>query len=164
MLRGAFAPLFFNDMNKKFEKKTDEPQNIQKRDASSSKKRIKIALIIIASALAVLLALTAVLPLIEKAIEPDVETSDYEDYRFYEIDYSANLLENQLYLNHSRAIRFADLNTEYVLKEENASSISPSAKFFYDFFDRYFRYFVFEFFINIFHYLIPFINQKQKFK
>ncbi len=117
-------------MNRKYQKNSE---NIQKRDASSSKKIIKIALIVIASALALLLALAAVLPLIEKALEPEVETSEFADYRFYEADYNANILENELYLNCSRGINFSNENTEYVLNETNSANISPSAKFFYNY-------------------------------
>lgn len=120
-------------MNRKYEKDSESAKNIQKRDSSAAKKIIKITLIAVAASLVLLLALAALLPLIEKALEPKVETSEYEDYRFYEVDYNANILENELYLCCSRGIKFSDENTEYVLNETNSANISPSAKFFYDY-------------------------------
>ena len=120
-------------MNRKYEKDSESAKNIKKRDSSSSKKIIKTALIVIASALVLLLALAAALSLIEKALEPEVETSEYEDYRFYEADYNANIFENELYMSCSRGIKFSNENTEYVLNETNSANISPSAKFFYDY-------------------------------
>lgn len=117
-------------MNRKYQKNTE---NIQKRDSSSSKKIIKTVLIVVASLLALLLALVAVLPLIEEMLEPEIEVSEYADYRYYEADYSANIFENELYMAQSRGIKFSNENTEYVLNETNSANISPSAKFFYEY-------------------------------
>lgn len=106
-----------------------------KRDTSSDKKRIKKILLIVISSLLVLALLSCVLPLVLEHIQGGGDDVSYADYRFFEADYSKNILEDELYLSHNRSIRYNRYGSEQILTESNVTEISESAVFFYDYFN-----------------------------
>ncbi len=110
-----------------------DAEHIEKRDAAADKKKIKKTIIIVAVVLAVLLALSALLPLVLEWISPEYEDVSYEQWRFYEADYSKNIYEDKVYMGLTRSIKYTDENTERVLTKENSADISESAAFFYDY-------------------------------
>lgn len=116
-------------MNNNLQDKDHKP----KRNTSRSKKIIIIVAAVVAVSLAVLAVLSALLPELLDSLDRENYDSSFEDWRFFEADYSKNIYEDELYMSHSRNIRFKDENTEYVLTAENAESISSSAAFFYDY-------------------------------
>lgn len=105
----------------------------EKRDPSADKRKIKKAVIIVAAVIAVLALLAAVLPLVLELVTPDYEDVSYDQWRFYEADYSKNIYEDKVYMSQSRSIKYTDQNTERVLTAENCADISSSAAFFYDY-------------------------------
>ena len=119
-------------------KKEDNGRTIapeERRDTSADKKKIKKIMIIVLSALIVLFALYGVLNGVTYLLEPEYSEVSYEDYRFFEADYSKNILEDKLYLALNRNIYFERLGTENVLDEHNAIGISPAADMFYNYFN-----------------------------
>lgn len=106
-----------------------------RRDTSSDKKRIKRIIIIVVGIFAFLGLLLGVLALITKIIKPDYEDTSYEDFRFYEADYSKNILEDESYLNRNRDIFYDRYGTEQILTDTNVDDIAASARFFYDYFN-----------------------------
>lgn len=115
----------------KYTKNDSSP--IEKRDSSADKRKIKKAVIIVAAAAAVLALLAVVLPLVLELVTPDYEDVSYDNWRFFEADYSKNIYDDKIYMAHSRGIKFTDENTERVLTSENCAEISASAEFFYNY-------------------------------
>ena len=111
----------------------------QKRDTSKDKKRIKKIFIVVISALLALALLAGGLSLIAKWLYPDVETEFYDDYRFFEPDYSKNILEDKVYLSLRRGINYNRYGDECVLTKDNLINLHSSAEFFYNYFDNIIR-------------------------
>ena len=126
----CFGYADFLGFMKKEDKKVS-PEN--SRDTASDKKKIIKGLKIILWVFVVLGVLLGVLWLISEMLEPEIEDISYEDFRFFEADYNKNILEDEVYLSHNRSIYFDLYGSETVLTEDNAESISPSAKLFYDY-------------------------------
>lgn len=118
--------MFMKKENKKL-----PPEN--RRDASNDKKRIIKGLKIIVWTFVILGVLLGVLWLVTELLEPEIEDVSYEDFRFFEADYSKNILEDEVYLSHNRSIYFDLYGSETVITEDNAESISTAAEFFYDY-------------------------------
>lgn len=106
-----------------------------KRDTTADKQKIKKALKIVICVFLVLGLLLGALHLVTKWLEPEPEDISYEDFRFFEADYSKNILEDELYLAHNRGIYYNRFGNENELTEANAKDIAPAAEFFYDYFD-----------------------------
>lgn len=106
-----------------------------RRDAAADKKKIKRIALIVLSAFLVLAAIYGALLAVDDLLEPEYSEASYEDYRFYEADYSKNILEDKLYLSLNRNIYFERMGSESVLTKENAIGISLAADLFFDYFD-----------------------------
>jgi hypothetical protein len=106
-----------------------------RRDAAADKKKIKKIALIVLSAFLVLAAIYGALLAVDDLLEPEYSEASYEDYRFYEADYSKNILEDKLYLSLNRNIYFERMGSESVLTKENAIGISLAADLFFDYFD-----------------------------
>ncbi len=107
----------------------------QRRDTTADKKKIKKALIVIVCAFAALGVLLGILALVTELLKSDNDDISYEDFRFFEPDYSKNILEDELYLIHNRSIYYTRYGIENIITESNAKGISPSASLFYDYFN-----------------------------
>ncbi len=122
----------------------------EKRDPSSDKRKIKKIFIILLISAAVLAILAYGLPYVYELIKDDGQDDvSYADYRFYEADYSKNILDDALYMSKDRAIKYDRNGFEQVLTEENINQIHPTADFFYSYinciingkYDEYPQYF-----------------------
>ena len=121
-------------MNKEDKKKRSiAPED--RRDTTADKKRIKKILLITACVFLALLLLLGALELASALLEEEVSDISYEDYRFFEADYSKNILEDKLYLAQNRSIYFSRFGNENVINADNAYDIAPSAGMFYDYFN-----------------------------
>lgn len=108
----------------------------KKRDASADKKKVKKIFLVVACAFLVLGGLIGILSLVTEWISDDVETASYDDYRFYEPDYSNNILEDELYLSCNRGIHYNRYGNDTVLTAENIADLPESAAFFYNYFNN----------------------------
>lgn len=113
------------------ERRHVSPEN--KRDTSADKKKIKRILIAIICIFAALGLLWGALALVAELIKPEIEDVSYDDFRFFEADYDADLLQNKMYLSLNRNIYYNRYGTENLLTEETAADIAPAAEFFYDY-------------------------------
>ena len=120
-------------MNKDENKHDIAPE--EKRDTTNDKKKIKKIAVIVLAAFLVIGALYGALYAVELMLKPDYSDISYEDYRFFEADYSKNILEDQLYLSLNRNIYFERMGSENVLTKENAIGFSIAADLFYNYFD-----------------------------
>ncbi len=120
-------------MNKEKKNRSIAPED--RRDTTADKKKIKKILIIVICAFLVLGLLLGALELVSYLLEEEVSDISYDDFRFFEADYSKNLLEDKLYLAQNRNIYFGRFGNENVLTAENAENISPAAGMFYEYFD-----------------------------
>lgn len=108
------------------------PEN--KRDTSADKKKIKKALIIILSAFLALAVLWGALALVAELLKHSGEEEfSYDDFRFFEPDYNANLLENRMYTSLNRSVYFDRYGNEIVLTESNSAE-NAAADMFYKYF------------------------------
>ncbi len=114
------------------EKTTEIEEN--RRDRSSDKNKIKKAVVIIASVLAVLALITALIPAISALFADDDGTS-YNPMMFFEPDYTKNILDDASYLALDRGVYFNRFGNERRLTRENVADISQSAVLFLDYFD-----------------------------
>lgn len=117
-----------NDENKR---RHIAPEN--KRDTTADKKKIKKALIVIVCIFLALGVLLGVLALVTELLKPEPNDYSYEDFRFFEADYSRNLYEDKLYMSLNRNIYYDRYGSENILTESNAEDIAPAAGFFYSY-------------------------------
>lgn len=106
----------------------------QRRDTAKDKKRIKKIFIAIVAAFAALGIIMGVLLLVLELIKPEESDISYEDYRFFEADYSKNIFEDKVYMRKNRAIMYDRYGLETEIKEENAVNDTPAASLFYEYF------------------------------
>ncbi len=117
-------------MNNKNEKEVS-----QKRDTSADKKRIKKILLVVTAVFAVLLLITAVIPLVTELFADDYDDVSYNPMAFYEVDFNFDVRNDALYLKHNRDIKYNRYGNERVLAESNINDISPSAVLFFNYFN-----------------------------
>ena len=109
------------------------PEN--RRDTSADKKRIKKIAIIILCVFVSLGLILGVLALVAELLKDDYDDTSYEDFRFFEVDYNKNILEDELYLSKKRDIHYDRFGTQTILNDENFDDVSPAATFFYNYFN-----------------------------
>ena len=108
------------------------PEN--RRDTSADKKRIKKIAIIILCVFVSLGLILGVLALVAELLKDDYDDTSYEDFRFFEVDYNKNILEDELYLSKNRDVYYDRFGTQTILNETNYDDVSPAATFFYNYF------------------------------
>ena len=113
--------------------KNEKAEVTQKRDTSADKKRIKKIFIVIASVLAVLAIITALIPLVTELLQDGEGDVSYNPMAFYEVDYNIDIRNDELYQKHNRSIYYNRYGNERVLTKENVTDISPAAVLFYDY-------------------------------
>ena len=118
-------------MNENKERRTPSGE---KRDTAADKRKIKKAFTVVICIMLALCLLYGTLMLAEKLLQGGDESYSYEDYRFFEADYNANLLENRMYTSLNRGIYFDVYGSEYVLSESNVEQGEASGMF-YSYFD-----------------------------
>lgn len=118
-------------MKKIKERRRVAPEN--RRDTTADKQKIKkvfTAIICVFLALGLLLGL---LMLAEELLKNEPEEISYDDFRFFEPDYDANILENRMYMGLNRSVYFDRYGSENVLTEGSVTAGEASG-FFYDYF------------------------------
>lgn len=105
----------------------------QRRDTTADKKRIKKALIVIICIFLALGVLLGTLAIITSLLQQGEEEYSYDDFRFFEPDYDANLLENRMYTALNRNIYFDRYGSETVLTEADIT-VGEASEFFYNYF------------------------------
>ena len=108
---------------------------IMKRNTENDKKTIKKAFKIVLIVFLSLLVLLAAGYFITEYLRdnPDDEVSERE--KFFEPDYSFNILEDELYLSLDRNVMFTRNGVTQMLESNDPSEVCPAAAMFYDYFN-----------------------------
>lgn len=108
----------------------------EKRDASASKKRIKITALVVLAVLLVLGALVAAIPLLtDMILSRRGEDVSYNDWMFFEPDYGRDILSDEAYLSHNRRVYYDRFGDVITVSSPDPLDSSDSAAFFYRYFD-----------------------------
>lgn len=108
-----------------------------KRDASASKKRIKIIAIVVLAALLLLGALAAAIPALTDLILSRNNGNDvsFNKWLFFEPDYGKDILADEVYLSYNRRVYYDRFGDVTAVPSPDPLDSSDSAAFFYRYFD-----------------------------
>lgn len=109
----------------------------EKRDATVAKKRIKTTVIVVLAALLLLGAFVAVIPLLTDLIASigEEEEASFNEWLFFEPDYSRDILSDDVYLSLNRRVYYDRFGEVIAVPSADPLDSSDSAAFFYRYFD-----------------------------